>query len=128
MALGVTAAYGVVVALFVWPTAGAIVRLYTTDPQVLAMAGAGLALACLMFLPDALQVVTAQALRARGDVWLPSGMHLTSYVLIMAPLAWFLGAHLKLGLTGMVWAIVVASLVSCGLLLARFWALDRRDA
>jgi MATE family multidrug resistance protein len=90
------------------------------------MAGGGLALACLMFLPDALQVVTAQALRARGDVWLPSGTHLASYILLMAPLAWFLAIPMGHGLTGMVWAVVLASLVSCVLLLTRFWALGRR--
>jgi len=128
VAFGVTVAYGLAVSLAVWPTAGAIVRVYTSDPRVLAMAGTSLALAGLMFLPDALQVVTAQALRARGDVWPPSAAHLTSYILIMAPLAWFLGARLGLGLTGMVWAAIAASLVSCGLLTARFWALSRRGA
>ena len=102
-------------------------RLYTSEPQTVTMAQAGLALACLMFLPDALQVVTAQALRARGDVWLPTGTHLTSYILIMAPLAWFLAIPLKMGLVGMMVAVIIASLVSCLLLLARFWALGRRD-
>jgi MATE family multidrug resistance protein len=125
VAFAVTAAYGAAVSLGLWPLAGHVVRLYTSDPQTLAMAGAGLALACLMFLPDALQVVTAQALRARSDVWLPSVTHLTSYILLMAPLAWFLAIPLQLGLIGMVWAVILASLVSCGLLLARFWALSR---
>jgi MATE family multidrug resistance protein len=127
-AFAVTAVYGLIISLVLWPFAGSIVGFYTRDPQTLAMAGAGLALACLMFLPDALQVVTAQALRARGDVWVPTGTHLTSYILLMAPLAWFLSIPLKLGLTGMVWAVVVASLVSCVLLLGRFWMLSRRDA
>jgi MATE family multidrug resistance protein len=127
-AFAVTAVYGLAVSLAIWPFAGTIVGFYTREPQTLAMAGAGLALACLMFLPDALQVVTAQALRARGDVWVPTGTHLTSYILLMAPLAWFLAIPLKLGLTGMVWAVVVASVVSCALLLGRFWALSRRAA
>jgi MATE family multidrug resistance protein len=126
VAFAVTAAYGALIAVVVWPAAGTIVRLYTHDAQVIAMAGAGLTLACLMFLPDALQVVTAQALRARGDVWVPSGTHLMSYMLVMGPLAWFLAQPMKLGLQGMVWAVVLASLVSCGLLLARFWMLSRR--
>jgi MATE family multidrug resistance protein len=126
VAFAVTATYGVLMSLAIWPAAGAIVSLYTHDPRTLAMAGAGLSLACLMFLPDALQVVTAQALRARGDVWLPSGTHLTSYILIMAPLAWFLGEPMHLGLMGMVWAVIVASVISCVLLLARFWTLNRR--
>jgi MATE family multidrug resistance protein len=126
VAFAVTAVYGAAISLLVWPFAGPVVRLYTSDPQTLAMAAAGLALACLMFLPDALQVVTAQALRARGDVWLPSATHLTSYILIMAPLAWWLAIPLKLGLTGMIAAVIVASVISCALLFWRFWALGRR--
>jgi MATE family multidrug resistance protein len=126
VAFAVTAAYGVAVSLVIWPLAGPIVRLYTSDPQTLAMAGAGLALACGMFLPDALQVVTAQALRARGDVWIPSATHLTSYILIMAPLAWWLAIPRGLGLTGMLAAVIIASVISCALLLGRFWTLSRR--
>ena len=80
-----------------------------------------------MFLPDALQVVAAQALRARGDVWVPTGTHLTSYILIMAPLAWFLAIPMKLGLIGMVAAVIIASVISCALLLARLWQLNRRE-
>jgi MATE family multidrug resistance protein len=128
VAVAVTSAYGVLLSLAVRPFAGSIVGLYTGDLQTLAMAGAGLALACLMFLPDGLQVVTAQILRARGDVWVPTAAHLTSYILVMAPLAWFLAIPLKMGLIGMVWAIVLASLISGALLLSRLWSLSRRDA
>ena len=125
---GVTAVYGALVSFVVWPLAGTIVGLYTSDARTLAMARPALALACLMFLPDALQVVTAQALRARGDVWLPSVTHLMSYILLMAPLAWWLAIPMGQGVTGMVAAVILASLVSCGLLLTRFWILTRRDA
>jgi MATE family multidrug resistance protein len=128
VAIAVTGLYGVVLSLVVWPLAGPVVGLYTSDAQTLAMSGAALTLACLMFLPDALQVVTAQVLRARGDVWVPTAAHLTSYILVMAPLAWFLAIPMKLGVTGMVWAVVLASLISGALLLARLWALSRRDA
>jgi MATE family multidrug resistance protein len=122
----VTTVYGVVLSLTVWPLAGSIAGLYTADARTLQMAGAGLTLTCLMLLPDALQVVAAQALRGRGDVWLPTGAHLTSYILIMAPLAWFLAIPLKMGLIGMIWAVVVASVISCTLLLVRLWVLSRR--
>ena len=126
MAILVTTVYGVLLSLTVWPLAGPIAGLYTEDARTLAMATAGLVLTCLMLLPDALQVVAAQALRGRGDVWLPTAAHLTSYILIMAPLAWFLAIPLKMGLIGMVWAVVIASVVSCGLLLARLSVLSRR--
>jgi len=127
VALCVTALYGVILSVAIVFLAGPIVRLYTRDVETLVMTGAALALTCLMFLPDALQVVAAQSLRARGDVWVPTGTHLTSYVVLMAPLAWFLSIPMGMGLTGMIWASIVASAVSCGLLLARTWMLNRRE-
>ncbi|MGH6999031.1 MAG: MATE family efflux transporter, partial [Phenylobacterium sp.] len=77
---GMTAVFGLVISLVIWPTAGLISQAYTSDKVVIAMAAAALVLSCLFFLVDALQVVIAQALRARGDVWLPTFTHLTSYV------------------------------------------------
>jgi MATE family multidrug resistance protein len=127
-ALGVTAAFALVVSVAVWPLAGPIVRLYTGEARTIAIAAPALVLTCLMFLPDALQVVAAQSLRARGDVWLPTATHLTSYILIMAPLAWWLAIPRGRGVTGLVEAVILASLVSCLLLLARLWAVSRRAA
>ncbi|MDB5427756.1 MAG: efflux family protein [Phenylobacterium sp.] len=127
IAFAVTGVFGVLVSLAVWPNAALIASAYTGNPLTLAMAVPALALSCLMYFPDSLQVVTAQALRARGDVWLPSGTHLTSYILIMMPLAWWLAIPMGLQIMGLVWAIVIASVVSAGLLLARFWMLSRRD-
>lgn len=123
---GVTAAFGVVISLVIWPTAGLISKAYTSDVAVLKMASAALVLSCLFFLVDALQVVIAQALRARGDVWLPTFTHLASYVAVMMPLAWWLAIPMGLGLNGIVWAVIVASFLSAGLLSGRFWMLARR--
>ncbi len=33
---------------------------------------------------------------------------------------------MKMGILGLVWAVVIASFISGGLLLARFWVLSRR--
>lgn len=126
VAFGVTGVFGLLVSLAVWPNAALISSAYTANPLTLAMAIPALALSCLMYFPDSLQVVTAQALRARGDVWLPTGTHLTSYIGIMMPLAWWLAIPRGLGIMGMVWAVVIASFISGGLLLARFWMLSRR--
>jgi multidrug resistance protein, MATE family len=126
VAFGVTAAFGVAVSLIVWPASRLIVTGYTTDPKVIAMAAPALVLACLFFLADALQVVAAQALRARGDVLIPSITHLTSYVLVMMPLAWLLAIPLGLAVNGLVLAVIAASLLSAGFLLVRFAILARR--
>lgn len=123
---GVTTLFGVLVSLVIWPAAPWIAAAYTTEPQVIAVATAALVLSCLFLLTDALQVVIAQALRARGDVWLPTFTHLVSYIAIMMPLAWWLALPQGLGVMGLVWAVILASLVSAGLLAWRFWRLSLR--
>lgn len=122
----VTALFGVLVSLVVWPTAPWIAAAYTTEPEVIAVATGALVLSCLFLLTDALQVVIAQALRARGDVWLPTFTHLTSYILVMMPLAWWLALPMGFGVMGLVWAVIIASLLSAGLLGWRFWRLSLR--
>jgi MATE family multidrug resistance protein len=127
IAFAVTGAFGLLVTLVVWPNAALIASAYTTNPLTLAMAIPALALSALMYFPDSLQVVTAQSLRARGDVWLPTGTHLTSYIVLMMPLAWWLAIPRGMGIIGLVWAVIIASVVSAALLLIRFWMLSRRD-
>src|SRR6185437_8513753 len=76
----VTAVFGVLISLAVWPAAGAVILGYTTDPRVIAIGVPALLISCIFYLPDALQVVVAGSLRARGDVWVPSATHFISYV------------------------------------------------
>jgi MATE family multidrug resistance protein len=119
--------FGVLISLVVWPNAAFIASAYTGSALTLAMAIPALALSCLMYWPDSLQVVVAATLRARGDVWVPTYTHLASYIGIMMPLAWWLAIPRGMGILGLVVAIVIASVVSAGLLLIRFWILARRD-
>ncbi len=125
LGFGVCAAIAAVIALVVWPTAPLIARAYATDPALIRLASGALVLACLFFVADALQVVAAMALRARGDVLVPTITHVTSYAFVMLPLGWALAHPAGLGLNGIVWAVIVASLLSSGLLLGRFWMLAR---
>jgi MATE family multidrug resistance protein len=127
VAFGVISLFGVAVGLVIWPNAALISSAYTRNPETLAIAIPALVVSCLMYLPDCLQVVTAQSLRARGDVWVPTGTHLTSYIVVMAPLAWFLAIPKHMGVLGIAWAVVIASVISAVLLLGRFWMLSRRD-
>jgi MATE family multidrug resistance protein len=117
--LAAAAAFGLAASLSVWPARHWIVQAYTTNPAAMAMAAPALALACLYFVPDCVQVVAAMALRARGDVWVPATTHLISYVLVMGPLAWFLALPMGMGLDGSVVAVIVASLLSVSFLLGR---------
>jgi len=122
----VTVAFTGLVSFLMWPGAGFVTELYTRDPALAAMVAGALTLACLFFIADGLQVVGAHMLRARGDVWLPTAVQILSYAILMLPLGWAFGLQAGLGLDGIVWAVVVASLVSAGLLVARFWQLARR--
>ncbi|HEX7887237.1 MAG TPA: MATE family efflux transporter [Phenylobacterium sp.] len=126
ISFAVTLLFGVAVSLAIWPTAHWIARGYTRDAATIAMAAPALVLSCLFFIPDALQVVTAQSLRARGDIWLPTTTHLASYVGVMMPLAWYLAIPMKMGLMGITWAVIAASFLACGFLLTRFLILSRR--
>ncbi len=127
LGFAVAIVFGVLVSALVWPLAPWIAGAYTREASLIALAAPALVLSCLFFAADSLQVVAAQALRARGEVWLPTFTHILSYALIMAPLAWWLAHPMKLGLAGIIWAVILASLVSAGCLVGRFWLLSARD-
>lgn len=124
MTLALTALAGL--SLLIFFDAELVARAYSDDPVLLAMAGSALILSCLFFMADGAQVVSANALRARGDVWWPTGMHAISYVAVMLPLGWWLAVSRGLGLDGIIWAIIIASLLSGVALTWRFVALGDR--
>ena len=126
LGLGVTALLALAIALMVWPGAEVIIGVYTTDPALVAIAAPALILATLFFVADGIQVVAAQALRSAADVWWPTVMHVFSYGAVMMPLAWLLAHPLGMGVDGIVWGVIVASLVSATLLTGRFVRVARR--
>ncbi|MET4683003.1 MATE family efflux transporter [Brevundimonas faecalis] len=122
--IGVVTVLAFIIAVGLWLAARPVVGAYTTDPAILAIAAPALVLATLFFVADAQQVVAAQANRAAGDVVWPTLMHLLSYGIIMIPLGWWL-AH-RMGVDGIVWSVIVASLISGALLTGRFVRIARR--
>jgi len=122
--IGVVTAITLAIAVIVWPTASWLVAAYNRDPALLAIAAPALVLATLFFVADGIQVVAAQANRAAGDVWWPTIMHFTAYGAIMMPLGWWLSQ--AFGVDGLVWAVIIASLVSSTLLTGRFVRVARR--
>ncbi len=125
LGFAVTTALTALICAIVWPGADLIARAYSTDAALLALVAPALVLSCLFFVADGLQVVAANALRARGDVWLPTVTHVASYAVVMLPLGYILALPADLGLDGIVWAVIVASLLSATLLLGRFALLAR---
>ncbi len=127
IAFAVIGAVGVLSGLILYPTKHWVALAYTTDPAALQMILPALVLACFFLAPDAVQVVAAQALRARGEVWVPTVTHLISYALVMGPLAWWLAIPRGMGLNGVLISIIVTSFLAAGFLLTRFRMLDWRD-
>ena len=122
--IGVVSVLTLLVALVLWPAAPWVASAYNRDPALLAVVIPALVLATLFFVADGIQVVSASANRAAGDVWWPTIMHFGAYTLVMMPLGWWL-AH-EIGVSGLVWAVIIASLVSSVLLTGRFVRVARR--
>lgn len=94
----------------------------TSDAALATLVASLMPVAALVLVPDGGQVVVAAALRARGDNWLPTASHILAYVVVMPPLAWWLGEKGGRGVAGLMEAIVVASFLSVAVLM---WRLQR---
>ena len=126
LGLGATAAVTVAVSLGVGFGADALAAGYTHDPTVRAIAASALVLsAWLFFVTDGLQVVAAQSLRARGDIWVPTVTHTVSYIVVLVPAGYIAAITLGGGVQGIVWGTIVAGAVSAALLCGRFLWLSR---
>jgi MATE family multidrug resistance protein len=121
LGLGVATIYACLFAVATIVFASPLASLFTKDAKLLAYGATLIGLVWLMAVPDFMQVVAAQALRALGKPWFPTMSHFVSYVLVMSPLGWFLCIELQRGARGLVEAVAIASVVSCGVLLVRLF-------
>jgi MATE family multidrug resistance protein len=105
--------------------AGQIGRAYTADVALAASLAALMWVGALVLVPDGTQVVTASALRARGDNWFPTWSHIFAYAIVMPILGYWLAERQAMGVEGLLLAIFWASVVSAAVLVLRWWALAR---
>jgi MATE family multidrug resistance protein len=107
---------------FAWPLAG----LFGSDPEMLALAVATVAVASFVVVPDALQGVCIGALRGVGDVWPATCLYLVSFLVVMVPAGYLLGVRLGHGAPGLMQAVLVGTVVAAVLLCSRFRVVSRR--
>ena len=121
--------------------AAPIGHLYTADLQLAALIAAMMWIAALILSPDGAQVVIASALRARGDNWFPTFSHILAYAVVMPVLGFWLAERHGEGVpalnawllalpyhevAGLMFAILISSIVSALVLLLRWWAIADR--
>ncbi len=94
----------------------ALARLYTTDPQVLALAALLIPIAGVFQVADGLQAVSAGVLRGAGDTRTPLIVILLGFWLVGTPVSLFLAFRTPAGPAGLWWGLV-AGLGSVAVLL-----------
>lgn len=124
---------GLLVAFVIMGTLGVLVLAfrdqialaYTDDADLALRASAAFIFAAFVFLPDSLQVVMGQALRALGDAWAAVAGYIFSFVILMVPLGWWLTAHGGWDERGLILSVICGCFVATGLLAWRFRVLTR---
>ncbi|MGD9815283.1 MAG: MATE family efflux transporter [Hyphomonadaceae bacterium] len=124
--IGLNAIAMVLAAIMLLAYAPQISRFYTADVALAAtIAGFMWICACVLH-PDGAQVVIASALRARGDNWFPTFSHILAYAGVMPVLAWWLAEVNGWGVAGLLASIFWSSVLSAGVLIARWSFLAKR--
>lgn len=103
-----------------------LLGLFTSDPQVLALAAPIMIWMTMALLFDGNQTIMSHACRGRGDTWVPTAMHLFSYWVVMVPAGYLFAIRWEHGVAGIYQGIFVASIVSVTLMSWRFMTLTRR--
>lgn len=125
--LGVNSLAMLLVGLVFLAAGPAIADLFSDEVEQVAIAGGLIAFSAWILIADGGQVVMSHALRGRGDAWVPTASHLLSYWGIMVPCGYLFAVVWQGGVIGLFWSILVASIVSVGLLALRFLYLSWRD-
>lgn len=93
-----------------------LARIYTAEPEVLAVAAALIPLAGLFQVFDGTQVVAVGILRGTGDTRAPMVINVLGFWLLGVPVSWYLGVHLARGPVGL-WSGFVVGLAAVAVFL-----------
>jgi len=103
-----------------------LLRLFTQDPKVMAVALALLPLAASFQIFDGVQGVIAGALRGAGDVRIPALLVLVAFWMVGLPTGWWLGIANEGGPAGVWSGLVFALIIVACALVARLWWVGRQ--
>lgn len=105
---------------------GPLARLYTNDPEVIAVVRLLLPIAAAFQVFDGLQVVSSGVLRGAADTTFPAAMAFLGYWVIALPTGWLLAFRAGLGARGLWWGFTVGLGVVAIFLLLRIAVRFRR--
>jgi MATE family multidrug resistance protein len=105
---------------------GFIVRLYTNDVEVTAMATKLLLIAALFQLSDGIQCVALGVLRGISDTKIPTLVTVIAYWVVGIPFGWFIANHYGLSLYGIWYGLSLGLTFSAIMLTYRFLKHSRR--
>jgi len=121
LAIAMASAFMALMAVLLIAFPHSILRIYSPDPQVLAIGVPLLALAAAFQVFDGIQTATTGALRGLGHTTEPMLINLIGYWIIGLPLGYWLCFHARLGVYG-VWIGLTISLVFIASLVLLEWA------
>jgi MATE family multidrug resistance protein len=124
--MGIALCFAVCSALVIVVFPEAIVRLYTTDAEVIALAASLLIYAAVFQVSDGLQVAAAGALRGMKDTRVPMLYSVLAYWMIGMSVGWWLTFRAEWGPAGMWIGILTGLSVAAVMLTARYWRLSRQ--
>lgn len=94
---------------------------FISEPEARAMAAALLIVSAAFQFSDALQIVSAGALRGLDDVTVPAWIAVFAYWVVSLPIGWWFAFRLEWGVTGMWWGITIGLTITAVALGRRLW-------
>ncbi|MEK7353328.1 MAG: MATE family efflux transporter [Chloroflexota bacterium] len=121
LAVGLAQGLAVIICILIllWPEP--IIRVFSSDPKVVALASNFLRIGAAGYLFMGLYFVMQNAISGAGDTMPPMLISLLNFWLVQIPLALFLSRSTGLGVYGVRWAIVAGWIVGAAAYAIYFW-------
>ncbi|MFC1946668.1 MATE family efflux transporter [Chloroflexota bacterium] len=98
----------VICCIFIWFFADNIVKIFSTDAELLDITSTFMRIQIVGYLVFGLTIVISLCVEGVGDTMVTMIVTLLTMWVIQIPLAWFLPEHTSLGVNGVQWAISIA--------------------